>query len=251
MASEGDGLNDTNGETLASPEPTLEEGASPEFVGDPQEMWIEEYEREGRRVKPRKEREEPRRLLRWIVLVAVIIVLVVWTLISPSVMPVSGTTYTESEETANLGSEAFTQNVRIASGLISVGATTWAISMSGDPNATVDEDAVFQVMVSKMSEDNGGFWFKGTDISLRNVSFYTVDDALIGWMTDKEEESDRSIGEVHAIFTEPGIYDCHVTVKFSVYEIMRIGFLPADKVLITVGLSDLIVVSERAEPGSP
>jgi hypothetical protein len=249
LASEGEGLDDMSEENAGIREPSLEEGASPEFVGDPQEMWIEEYEREGRRVKPRKEREEPRRVLRWIVLAAVIVVLVMWTLISPSVMPATGTTYTTSYATANLGSEAFAQDVRIAASLISAGSTTWAICMSGDSNATADEDAVFQVMVVKISEDSGGFWFMGTDISLRNVSFYSEDDALIGWMTDKEEKSDRSIGEVHVTFSEVGVHDCHVTVKFSVYEVMRIGFLPADKMSITVSLTDSIVVSERAEIG--
>ena len=250
MTSEDEQLDELNGGETTPPEPSIYEDASPEFVGDPQEMWIEEYEREGRRVKPRKEREAPRRILRWVVLAAVIVILVVWTLISPSIMPASGTTYIDSEATANLGSETFTQDIGIVASLISAGSATWATSVSGDFNATVDERAVFQVTVSKVSEDSGGFWFMGTDISLRNVSFYLDDDdTLIGWMTDKEELSDRSVGDVHATFTELGPHKCYVVLRFSVYEIMRIGFLPADKVSMTMGLSDPIVVSERAELG--
>lgn len=249
MTSEEEQLDGTYAEEPPPPEPDIYDDASPEFVGDPQEMWIEEYEREGRRVKPRKEREKPRRILRWIVLAAVIVILVVWTLISPSIMPSSGTVYIDSDETANLGSEVFPQNVRVVASLVSVGSTTWAVSVAGDPNVVINEDVVFQVMVSKVSEESGGFWFMGTDISLRNVSFYTDDDSLIGWMTDKEELSDRSVGEVHATFTEPKPYDCYVVLRFSVYEIMRIGFIPADKVSITQWLSESIVASERAEVG--
>ncbi len=250
MASDNDGTGDMSGDTSSIREPSLDEGASPEFVSDPQEMWIEEYEREGRRVKPKKEPEKPRRILRWIILAAVVVVLVVWTLISPSVMPATGSTYTSSEQTANLGSESFTQDVRVAASIVSAGSTTWAVCVSGDPNATVGEDAVFQVMVVKMSEDSGGIWFMGTDISLRNVSFYLENDTLIGWMTDKEEEPDKSVGEVHVTFLDAGPHDyCYVTVRFSVYEVMRIGFLPADKMSVTLNLSDSIVVSERAESG--
>ncbi len=249
MASDNDGTGDMSGDTSSIREPSLDEGASPEFVSDPQEMWIEEYEREGRRVKPKKEPEKPRRILRWIVLAAVVVVLVVWTLISPSVMPATGSTYTSSEQTANLGTDSFTQDIRVVASIVSAGPTTWAVCVSGDPNATADEDAVFQVMVVKMSEDSGGFWFMGTDISLRNVSLYLDDDTLVGWMTEKEEKSDRSIGEVHATFPDTGVYDCYVTVKFSVYEVMRIGFLPADKMSVTFDLSDTIIVSERAEVG--
>ena len=227
----------------------MTEELPPELSADPQEMWIEEYEREGRRTRPRKEREEPRRILRWIVLAVVIAILVVWTLISPSIMPPVGMSYVNSETTANLGGEAFEQDIRIGASLLRVGSVTWGISFSGDPNATVGEETVFEAMVSKVSEERGGLWFMGTDISLRNVSFYQEDDTLVGWMTAKEKLSNRSVGVVRATFDEPGVFDCYVVVRFSVYEIMRIGFLPADKVSMTMWLSDSIVVSERAEIG--
>lgn len=223
--------------------------ASPEYVGDPQEMWIEEYEREGKRPKPKKEREKPRRIGRWIALGAVIIILVVWTLISPSIMSVAGSAYMTSEEHANLGSEPIEQDVQVVASLFSAGTTTWGVSMGGEANATVDDDAVFQVTVSKISEERGGFWFMGTDISLRNVSMYLDDDTLIGWMVEKQELHNRSVGTVHASFTETGVFDCYIVLRFSVYEVMRIGFLPADKVVATISLSDSIVVSERAEIG--
>ena len=248
MTSEEEHSDELDADTPPPPEPSIYEDASPEFVGDPQEMWIEEYEREGRRPRPRKEREKPRRILRWVVLAVVVIVLVLWTLISPAIMPSSGTTYTVGDH-ANLGVHTFEQDVRVVASLIGAGSATWAVSFAGDPNATVGEDAVFQAMVSKVSEDSGGFWFMGTDISLRNVSMYLEDDTLIGWMTDKEELSNRSVGEVHAAFDEPGVFDCYIVLRFSVYEVMRIGFIPADKVVFTLWLSDSIVVSERAEIG--
>jgi len=81
------------------------------------------------------------------------------------------------------------------------------------------------------------------------VSLYLEDDTLIGWMTEKDELRNMSLGYVHATFTETGIHDCYVLLKFSVYEVMMIGFLPADKVTLTVWLSDSIVVSEQAGPG--
>ena len=232
------------------PEPQAYEEAPPQdYSVDPQEMWIEEYEREGRRPKPRKEREEPRRILRWVILAAVIVILVVWTLISPTIMPSTGMTYVDSEAASNLGSDAFDQDIRVIASLLSVGSATWGISVSGDSNATVEEETVFQAMVSKVSEDRGGFWFMGTDISLRNVSLYLEDDTLVGWMTAKEELSNRSVGVVRATFADPGVFDCYMVLRFSVYEVMRIGFLPADKVSMTIWLSDSIVVSERAEIG--
>ena len=237
-----------NEATPPPPEPTFDEDA-PEYTGDPQEMWIEEYEREGRRVRPRKEREAPRRVLRWIILAVVIVILVVWTLISPSIMPTSGTTYVDSGASANLAGETFALDVRIIASLVSTGSTTWAVSVAGDVNVVVGEDTIFQAMVSKAYEDRGGFWYMGTDISLRNVSMYLENDTLVGWMTDKEELHNRSLGEVHATFAEPGVFDCYVVLRYSVYEIMRIGFLPADKVSITVWLSESIIVSERAEIG--
>lgn len=225
------------------------EESPPAFDGDPQEMWIEEYEREGRPPrKPKKERKKPRHLGRWIALGVIIVILVVWTLISPPVMSVVGNMYVDSAEHSNLGSEVAEQDVQIIASLFSVGTTTWGVSVGGDSNATVDEDAVFEVMITKVSEGSGGFWFMGTEISLRNVSLYLEDDTLVGWMTHKDELDNMSLGYVHAAFPETGVHDCHIVLRFSVYEVMRIGFLPADKVTMTVYLSDSIIVSERAGP---
>ena len=231
----------------AGSETTLE--ASPEYVGDPQEMWIEEYEREGRRPKPKKERERPRRIGRWIVLAAVVVILVVWTLISPSIMSTAGTTYVSNDAYVNLGSETFEQDTKVIASLFTVGGVTWGISISGEPNAVAENAAVFTVIVSKVSEDAGGFWFMGTDISLRNISMYLEDDSLIGWMVEKQELDNRSVGTVLATFDETGVFDCYIVLRFSVYEVMRIGFLPADKVIATVWLADSVAVSERAEIG--
>ena len=181
---------------VASEVPEAPYEASPEYEGDPQELWIEEYEREGRRPKPKKEREKPRRIGRWIFLGAVIVILVVWTLISPSIMSVSGTVYVGDEEYANLGSETVGQDVQVIASIVTAGTTTWGVSIGGEANATVDDDAVFEVIVSKVSEERGGFWFMGTDISLRNVSMYLDDDTLIGWMVEKQELGNRSVGTV-------------------------------------------------------
>jgi hypothetical protein len=241
-------------EATSEPPPPPErlpgEDASPEFVGDPQEMWIEEYERESSSGKPKKERKKPRHLGRWIFLAVVIVILVMWTLISPPVMSTVGNMYLAPDTHANLGSMTADQDVRIVASLFSVGATTWGVSISGDGNVSVGEDAVFEVMVTKVSEEAGGFWFMGTEISLRNVSFYLEDDTLVGWMTEKDELGNMSLGYVHATFAETGTHDCYVSLRFSVYEVMRIGFIPADKVVMTeIWLSDAIVVSEQAGPG--
>ena len=229
----------------AEVEEVLTEEPRPEFDGDPQEMWIEEYEREGRPPrKPKKERTKPRHIGRWIVQAAVIVILVVWTLVSPPVMSVVGNAYVDSSEHSNLGGEVADQDVRIIASLFSVGTTTWGVCIAGETNATVGIDAVFEVMVTKVSEEPGDFWFMGTEISLRNVSMYLEDDTLIGWMTEKDELSDMSLGYVHATFPENDTYDCYMVLRFSVYEVMRIGFLPADKVTMTIYLTESIAVSE-------
>ncbi len=259
MSSDKDGdLSELIDELDDSPEPPppevdasetvpLDEGGPPaEFDGDPQEMWIEEYEREGRPRKPKKEREKPRRIGRWIALAVVVVVLVVWTLISPPVMSVVGDVYVDSSEHANLANETAVQDIRLVASLFSAGSTTWGVSIAGNATAVVDEDAVFRVMVTKVAEEAGGFWFMGTEISLRNVSFYLDDGTLIGWMTEKDELRDKSLGYVHASFPTVGDQDCYVVLRYSVYEVMRIGFLPADKVIMTVYLADSIAVSERA-----
>ena len=260
LASEKDDDLAGSSETVAAaPEPPPPEPPPPEFLpgedapaefdGDPQEMWIEEYEREGRPGKPKKARKKPRHIGRWIVIAAVIVILVVWTLISPPVMSEVGSMYLNPDTHANLGSMTAEQDVQILASSLSVGTTTWGVSIHGDGNATTDEAAVFEVMVTKTSEEPRSFWFMGTEISLRNVSFYLEDDTLIGWMTEKDELRNMSLGYVHATFTETGIHDCYVVLRFSVYEVMKIGFLPADKVTMTVWLSDSIIVSEQAGPG--
>ncbi len=216
----------------------------------PEEMWIEEYERGDEPDEAEEcEVEKPRRTGLWIFAIVVASLLIIWVILTPSAMSEVGAAYLSDDDYANLGSDTATVDVRVVASTFKVGTVTWGIGISGDANVTVEEDAVFHVTVMKISEDGGGFWFKGTWVRLRNVSLFTEADELVGWMSGYTVEGIGDVARVHAMFDEPGTYSCYVSVRFSVYENMLLGFIPADSVVFAeVHLSSQIVVAPHGAP---
>ena len=96
------------------------------------DAWAENYEEhidaeETSPVKPRKRR----RYGGTVVIIAVIIFLIIWTVLSPKVLPQSGDTYLRSDEYASLG--GFAGDVDTWAG-----NATWSLSVSGPNSTAVD-----------------------------------------------------------------------------------------------------------------
>jgi hypothetical protein len=233
---------DEKGETIPDEEPTPSSAA-------PEEMWIEEYERGDEPEEEERAEEKPRRTGLWILAIVIASLLIIWVILTPSTMSEVGAAYLDDEDYANLGSGTATVDVRVVASMLSVGSVTWGVGIAGDANVTAEDDAVFHVTVMKVSEDGGGFWFKGTWIRLRNVSLFTDADQLVGWMSGYNVTGIGDVARVHATFVEPGAYSCYVSVKFSVYENMLLGFIPADSVVFAeIHLSSQIVVAPHGAP---
>lgn len=229
-------------EPQPSPTPTepAEEAPAPPSPDTPrEEEWIEEYEEEqfSKEKPPKKKRH-------WgsIAAVAVIIVfMVVWTVMAPSVLPVAGDTYIASDDYANLGNYTGERDISWL-GSIHVGRTVWGIAISGPTNVTAGEPTSFYVMVTKVEEESGGFWFRGTSVDLDTAVMYDEDGNEFGQMVNRTMLEFGPVARISATFDSAGQYECHVHVVFRVYESMRIGFLPLEDVDISAEFSEYIEV---------
>lgn len=216
---------------------------------DPEEMWIEEYERGDEPEDEAEVEAKPRRTGLWIFAIAVASLLIIWMVLTPSMMSEVGDVYLMDDEYSNLGTDTALVDVRVIASTFSVGSVTWGVGIGGDPNVTAGDDAVFHVIVTKVAEDGGGFWFKGTWIRLRNISLFTDADELVGWMSSYAVEGFGDVARLHATFEDPGTYSCYISVRFSVYENMLVGFIPADSVVFAeIHLTSHIVVAPHGTP---
>ena len=213
----------------AAPEPQGVEEPVMEPAEDapPEEDYEELVEPE----KPQKPRKKTRHLGAIITVTVVLIILVLWTVLSPRLLPVEGTIYVNSDTYASLGS--FNETLK------SWAATTnWGISvstpdaiMSAD-NATVpaNQTITILVLVSKVSEKPGNFWFRGTAVSITNMTLIDTESGVI--VSTMANKSHLGYGEVATLkfSLEPGDYNLSLTGQFLVYVGMRIGFLPVEKI---------------------
>ncbi|MEW5747687.1 MAG: hypothetical protein AB1793_02715 [Candidatus Thermoplasmatota archaeon] len=227
------------GDAKASPPPP---GPAPaeERPAEPGEEWIEEYESEKKVKEPRKKVPH---LFGMIAVVAVILILVVWTLISPQVLPEAGSDYLAPSPYANLGSYAGDLDIWWLFNAVHVANTTWGVSVSGDPNVTAGQAATFQVLVTKVHEEVKNAWFVGTSLSLKHVTLMVEGGPQVGEMVSKSSQTYGPIAEVEATFDEPGNYSCSVYVEVTVYGKMLIGYLPVKVLRITADLDVAIVAS--------
>jgi len=173
-------------------------------------------------VKPR--RKKKRRYGGIIALVVVIIILVVWTFISPDVLPETGTAYTESPTYSNLGHFIGYRDIW-------AGNMSWGLCFSGPATASVDEVIEVKVLFVKISEEAGNFFFVGASISLRNVSIF-IDDGLNGtYLASMTNVTDLGYGisaTLRFSFDAPGTYSLYLHWKFLVNQVMRIGYIPLE-----------------------
>jgi hypothetical protein len=207
----------------------------------PEEEWIEEYEEEQfSKEKPKKKKRH------WgsIFAVAFIIVfMVLWTVMAPPVLAQAGTTYIASGSYANLGNYTGERDIFWIGGSIHVGRTVWGVSVSGPANVTAGEPVNFYVLITKIEEQSGGFWFRGTSVDLDVATLYDDDGNELGHMVNKTMLEFGPMARISATFDTAGEYECHARVVFRVYESMRIGFLPLEDVDISAEFSEYITVT--------
>ncbi len=200
--------------------PAAEPAQPPAKEGE--DAFKEPYEEVMEPEKPQK----PRKNRHWgaiITVVIIIVILIVWTLLSPKMLPVEGMTYVDSETYASLGNFTGFRDIW-------TGNTTWGLSISGASGASVGQAVEFKVLFTKVAEKTGNFFFKGNAITLENVSIFNGSGEFLGKMT-----SHRSVGYgeeavVPVTFAQAKSYELYVTAKFTVYEDMRIGFFPVESV---------------------
>lgn len=207
---------------------------------EPGEEWIEEYESEKREKKPRRKVPHPVGIA---VSVAVVLVLVIWTLLSPQVLPESGSRYVDSPTYANLGSYEGHLDIRWLLDLVHVAETTWGVSISGERNVSAGEAAGFSVLVTKVDEEMSNPWFVGTSIDLRKADMFVEDGPKVGSMVSESSEAFGPVAGVESVFDTPGNYSCFVFVEIAIYGKMIIGFVPVKVLRMVVDLEVAISVS--------
>ena len=202
-------------EEVNAPPPPPDESEKP----DDEDIWKEDYDELVEPEKPIK----PRRHIRWggVVVVAIILIIIVWTVMSPEILPVEGDTYISSPSYANLGDFTGYRDIW-------AGNTSWGLSISGPTNGSVNEQMQFMVLLTKVSERPGNWFLRGTSIDLRNVSIFLKDGTYLGSMSNQTDHGFGISATVPVTFTGPGSFDLYVHAKFLVYEVMRIGFIPLE-----------------------
>ncbi len=199
---------------------------SPEPPQPPQQddAWAENYEEHVDAEEPPtpKAKRKKRHYGGMILLVFIVALLIVWTVLSPGVLPQSDGTY-QSGAYATLGS---------FSGYVDTwaGNSTWALSVSGEENATVGSSSSLSVLVTKVSEKPSNAWFRGTWINLNNASLYSADGVFIASMSNKTDIGFGTLATVPFSLRQAGDHELYVFVKFTIYADMRIGFLPTKAV---------------------
>lgn len=189
-------------------------------------LWDEAYE-ELITVEPPPRRRR-KRFSHWggVTAFAVIMVLLlIWTVMSPHVLGPVGDTYVRSPTYAEWGNYTGTRDLW-------AGTTTWGVSLrcisASEGNATLE----LGVLVTKISESTGNWFFRGTGITLKNVSAYEENGTFLGAMTGRADLGYGVQATLPVEFPASGTYWVYVKVKFLVSEVMRIGFLPLENVQV-------------------
>jgi len=217
-------------------EPEPEAKVEPEAPVD-EHAWDEDYEEhiDGEESPPPSPKKKKRRYGGLIVLVAIIIILILWTVFTPKMLPEVGTTYVDSPMYADLGSYTGYRDIW-------AGNVTWGVAISGDDTTTVGATLNISVLVTKISEKPGNWFFQGTAISLRNVSFFDENGTCVGTMANWTNEGIGLVATVPVQFDQPGEQYIYASLRFMVYMDMRIGFLPLEVVEINQAYLDLPIL---------
>ena len=219
-------------ETPEPPEPSPAPAGEPEAPPPEEEpnegVWKEDYEEIIEPDKSEEVEKVPKKKSHWLGIIAVVVIiafLVIWTVLSPKVMGPVGRTYVDSNTYADLGN--FTGVRSIWSG-----TTTWGVSVSGSSEIEAGAVAEYRVLITKVNESTGNFFFTGTSIVITNVSLYKSDGTYLANMVSKSSLGYGKEALVKYTYPAAGTYDLYITAKFTVYEVMRIGYFPLESVFV-------------------
>lgn len=210
-------------EEAPAPAPEAEQVEEPVPAPEEERTTEEEYEELIVPEKPLKPRKKRKHIGAIITVVIILIILVIWTLASPKILVQQGRTYVDSPEFANLGNFTGYHNSWAAN-------TTWGISVSGEDNVTVNETFSLQILVTKVSERPSNFWFRGTAITVTNMTVLNESGRILAMLGDKSDLGFGKAGTLDLSLNSTGNHTLKVTVQFLVYIDMRIGFLPVEKI---------------------
>jgi hypothetical protein len=219
------------------PEPAPAAKKEPE-APENESAWIEDYEEHinGEELPPPR-RKKKRHMGLIIVLVAIIIFMIVWTLFTPNVMPETGSAYQTWEPTLYLGDFEGYRDMW-------AGNMTWGVAIRGQDAVMNHTVLNISVLITKVDEKPGNWFFQGTSVSLKNVSIYIDDEneTYLGSMSDWTETDLGLLATVPVSFNKSGEYYLYVYVKFMVFEDMRIGFLPLEALQIPRAYLDVPIM---------
>ena len=220
------------------PEESVQPGGEPESkpVAEPPKegVWKEDYddviepsEEERLQAAPETSPKEKPKKKHWVGIITVIVIIVLlllWTLLSPKVMSPQGATYVDSSKYASLGNYTGERNIW-------TGDVTWGVSVGGKNNTTAGTPIDFKVLVTKVSESPSNFFFRGIGISITNCTLWDLNGTYIAKFSSIQ---DLGFGEMAIINTTlpVGNHDLYVSVKFTEYEVMRLGFIPLESVQV-------------------
>lgn len=188
--------------------------------------WDEDYEEDIDAEEPPPPKPKKKRHYGAVVItVVVLVVLILWTVFSPAVLPETGGTYVTSDKYANLGNYIGTRDIW-------AGNMTWGVGMSGPTSTTVGTTINISVVVCKVREKTSSWFFEGTSVRFRNVSFYTEQGICVGTMSNWSNTRIGPVATVPVTLDQPGNYSLYLFMRFMVTMDMRIGFLPLETVQI-------------------
>ena len=214
----------TGGEHAAEPvEGSPKEGVWKEDYDDVIEPSEEETAQAATETSP-KEKPKKKHWVAIITVIVIIVLLLLWTLLSPRVMPPQGMTYVDSAKYANLGNFTGARNIW-------TGDVNWGVSVNGTGKVTAGTPIVIKVLVTKISERPANFFFRGIGISITNCTLWDLDGTYIAKLSSLQ---DLGFGKMAIMNTTlpVGVHDLYVSVKFTEYGVMRLGFIPLESVLV-------------------
>jgi hypothetical protein len=224
------------------PVPPPQKASPAEPASRPEEdVWKEDYEdliEPEKRPTPHRHRTTPWGAI--LITFTIVAALVVWTILSPGIMPQQGDTYTRSSIHASWGNYTGYRDIW-------AGNMTWGVSVSGHATSAGNLSVEITVLVTKVYERPGNWFFKGTAISLKNVSVFIgpLDNATFLASMNSTTEYDYGVSAtIPVTFGGTGEYEILIKVRFMVYEVMRIGFIPLESVNVyPVYLDSTVVVT--------
>lgn len=190
-------------------------------------MWDEAYE-ELVTAEPPPEKSRRKHFSHWgavTALTVILVLLLLWTILSPQVLGPVGYTYVNDGHYASLGNYTGSRDLW-------AGSTTWGVSIRSISSAPGNASMDLGVLITKISESTGNWFFRGTGITPKNISAYDESGTFLGAMTNHSDLGYGVFAYLPIEFPGPGPYWVYVKVKFLVSEVMRIGFLPLETVVV-------------------